>query len=63
MDQGALEGAMDGASDRSEASGTSGINSVGPILSHSVVVFLNRYCIYCPVIGLTTVANAYCTVT
>ena len=28
MDQGALEGAMDGVSDRSEASGTSGINSV-----------------------------------
>ena len=25
--------------------------------------FLNRYCVYCPVIDLSTVANAYCTVT
>ncbi len=58
MDKGALVEAMD-----RRASDESGINSVGPILSHSVGVFLNRYCIYFTVIDLTTVANANCTVT
>ena len=58
MDKGALVEAMD-----LRASDESGINSVEPILSHSVGVFLYRNCIYCPVIDLTTVANDYCTVT
>jgi len=43
--------------------GTSFTDEKGLIESDSVGVFLNRSCIYCPVIDLTTVANAYRTVT